>query len=1639
MNAPLSFVPDQQAQNAPSTFVPDQQAKPQSFVPDGQAPVAFQNRTPQNPALQIGSGYVPQTYGDAMASKSPLNVGSPGEQLTGQQLANAPLQLLGQAVAGLLNEMANKSAPDVQYAQPGTGNVRSGLQQRLFGPSNLSTLGKDPNQEMFKQGQSLLPMETKQVGADSDARRMAESMTTPEGLASVPLGMSEAGPLVTAAYGASTAANLPDMSKADIAANALMMGLPMARGLHESISRSSDITPREEPALPKTDMVQSTSNPDSITAADSIMLVGGDKDSGIAGFNDKADTISRGTLSPADLGKEMGLTVKQWPDETPVIGGSYSLTDPKTGYTIENLRDGVTKEEVQSRLDAKQKEVGELFGNQGHSPENGSVGLHVLDPEMWKELGFKAKVGGEQFVNRLRNKLGGDSAGWKLIDTPEFQSFMNGGPKTTQEVQDWVNSNGPKVEVKKFGAVGQDTQTKRLAEITHEVDTKYPNYAIAGANGQVDFYEGSKSTTFDPERIPDEKLKSLMLEYRDLQKTRDLSTASYSHWQSIAPKSEKDMPGYTEIAVVKPVKKMSYEEYLKDVGKIKGDDVSKKYYEEKLQGRQLNKEQFPSSHSFPPNTLGFARGYMEHTADGKKIFHVIEVQSDWAQKYREEGGNQQELNFQRRYGVQGDPLLPHYERLALKAAIDHAREQGADSIAISDAETAMLTEGHDQASAAVRAVGDQPLNESHITQAAGMRLHYDKTLPKIAEELTGEKGTKESFGEHRMAMDDPYGRFDEASQNASTKSPRKDLIFKNESGEPKTDITARVYPIKKAASDFSIISKDKPRISNQGQTPESGAINLDAIREGLGNASDAVKEFFSDEGIRRKTMKMAGVSVPRTTSQNEAVGNQLAMFAQAEGVAEAKARSMVSEVLGKHWKDSEFANKLGAVGVEDQLRTLKAQLLAKGKTAEAMSVNTVVGQPYSPIKSEAQYQMLKNAPDIKAALARHIATVQDLAEQKQSALKGALRAPGQDTGSFFNLIAKGVDDGTIPSARNGNPLATLKGGTRFGKEFKGTGTEYETDYRKMAERMVKGNWTEVEKQKLFDLVDKTGFGHLQKAGEDLPTFDKPMSPIPVQRRMAVIIKPGDKPIMKNQNETLWVPKDTAEEFRQAFQTDSPIKSQLLQGIGGLNTRIQTAAGADAAIHVSNLAAAIVTSPEKATAVKYALKNMMDTFETNPGVQKRLADMAEEAGIVRQGEDEVSAWKKLIPGKHMISWVDQIGRLTFDQLYKDAIKRGESPDSPIWRRAAVQGNLGEYNKRLASKLQQTMKELGISPFLVAGKNLNRLSLKQLALSPGRKSLDAQGGAKMRLRQALYATGLLVATPMIVNKMVTGNPFPKGVQPGQIVVKKNEDGSYVTWDIAKLLMWRRGLRNSGIQAMAQGIEDKQSIGQIAKQAGKDIGRGIAHPFAGPLVSTADTALGSGIMSDRADKPLSGRLVDAAKQLNPTATMLLDSDATKTTGEKAIKGIGGTVGLKVTPSHVSRISQLAHEWMERNGVPTGNEPAGPYRDLTAALRKNDAGAARQAVGQLIASGKTDKEIKQYYSEIPQRNFTDSKKHEAAFVGELSPEDQQVYQSVKDSNKVVRNRFYQMFLPNMPIPRDPLPSRPSLPERPTRFPLQH
>lgn len=507
-------------------------------------------------------------------------------------------------------------------------------------------------------------------------------------------------------------------------------------------------------------------------------------------------------------------------------------------------------------------------------PETKAMSLagDFLSPDFWKELGFKrgVSVDAKQMGNRVRNLLGKQSVAWEMVK----DVLPKKGSLTVEELEKVVKENGPKVEVRKFGVAQDKTTAEReaeteLARLRHTIDTRHPNW--------IDEYNTEIFNTW-PKADRD-----LFNEYdrleRELDMTRDsrLERAATTHWSSIAPKSEKDMPGYTEIAVVKPNK------------------ITQDMWDEKT---PTPKDKFPSSHSFPPNTLVFARFYTETLPSGKKAINVVEVQRDLID---------QDTNT-KEYYIVGQPKLGRfknyndaasalqnfeplankdYNRLALKAVIEHARKEGIDSVILPDAETVMLTEGHDKAlvtyidptehNIQIARKYNTPLSrevlaslekgkpfeagsldpfersEKHMraidaeragfnvrqapAQEPGMRLNYDTILPRIMEELTGAKGERVSVGEHEKAFQDQqeFGTGDRASALALARErglpdsaviqqgngywglranvPRQNLIFRNPDGTPKTDVSGLLYPIKGAREELSVTGKDRARVA----------------------------------------------------------------------------------------------------------------------------------------------------------------------------------------------------------------------------------------------------------------------------------------------------------------------------------------------------------------------------------------------------------------------------------------------------------------------------------------------------------------------------------------------------------------------------------------------------------------------------------------------------------------------------------------------------------------------------------------------------------------------------------------------------------------------------------------------------------
>jgi hypothetical protein len=100
------------------------------------------------------------------------------------------------------------------------------------------------------------------------------------------------------------------------------------------------------------------------------------------------------------------------------------------------------------------------------------------------------------------------------------------------------------------------------------------------------------------------------------------------------------------------------------------------------------------------------------------------------------------------------PLINYWESLALKAAVNFAQEQGADKIITSDAETAMMTEGHDQGGQTgwENTSGNRFASNGRPTQEPGMKAAYDERVPNGLKKLTNSTPKKVTVGIHNKAV-----------------------------------------------------------------------------------------------------------------------------------------------------------------------------------------------------------------------------------------------------------------------------------------------------------------------------------------------------------------------------------------------------------------------------------------------------------------------------------------------------------------------------------------------------------------------------------------------------------------------------------------------------------------------------------------------------------------------------------------------------------------------------------------------------------------------------------------------------------------------------------------------------------------------
>lgn len=812
----------------------------------------------------------------------------------------------------------------------------------------------------------------------------------------------------------------------------------------------------------------------------------------------------------------------------------------------------------------------------------------------------------------------------------------------------------------------------------------------------------------------------------------------------------------------------------------------------------------------------------------------------------------------------------------------------------------------------------------------------------------------------------------------------------------------------------------------------------------------------TNQTVNAALKSLSGTSAPVTSSLSQASGDALVRYASAEMAGPDIASSFAGRVLGDKIHDQGFANKLGSVLVEDRLRGLKGQFLAEAAKAKqagdavaeqeyldkAQQVTSLVGKTDSPFKTEADFKAALADKDIKAAVERHKALVQPLAEQMHSDLGGSVAAPGANTKAFVNLSVLDDDGAALNKVGRGSSkgdlTVPLKKGSAFTRKAFGTAERYDTDYNSIVKNMITGNFEETAKRQMYEQLQKDGLGVMLSPSDKPPEINgAPPRKLQIERRGL-----GGRTLVRN----LWVDRKIYPEVLRAMNLDETFKNSALTHLGNVLNTVQIKGPVDAVAHVSNILTSIAGSQGGKSVVGDLIRKLpgVNVVDAMTRVFLKAREVASDTAEVRGQAAEV---KRTGAGRdpHEGGWltqkiqvIDKAARLVRDDMYQNLVDRGLAKDSEAGRREFI-NQVGQYNPRLQGQIQAKLKELGASPFVVAGTNFNRNALRRVTGTPGITPASASAAVKLRAVETASLVAGLVGIPMAINYVLSGNPNGRPGTPfgGIDTGKTNDDGKAVVVDPQQWTGVRRGLRITGADAALSGQARGEGAKVTVDRAGRDIFGGFIHPYAGPLVNAVSTLFtGYNASQHRqaekvapGESQLAANALAAGKQLNPFVGNTIDGlkkDSPFKEGgswdgitQGILKPLKQAAGIKeATPvSSANRIITLAHQFNDELGIPrveTGQP--GIYSDVKKAVLSENFDHAQQAMEDLITrkmgefpGNKTEtakraiakKEIADYFAREARSPFTGSADRERNFKQGLEADDLEAYAEARAQNR--------------------------------------
>ncbi len=454
--------------------------------------------------------------------------------------------------------------------------------------------------------------------------------------------------------------------------------------------------------------------------------------------------------------------------------------------------------------------------------------------------------------------------------------------------------------------------------------------------------------------------------------------------------------------------------------------------------------------------------------------------------------------------------------------------------------------------------------------------------------------------------------------------------------------------------------------------------------------------------------------------------------------------------------------------------------------------------------------------------------------------------PKSEESNWINSLNDEAKPQPAPTASNyRNPNAKRD---KFDRIAKFTGN-YSTNPAAVLANVLAPRWNEVTKIRFFDDLVNKGAAQWSEPGHK--TFSK----IEGEDTASVSVKVPEtnaEGITRQVEKSLVVPKSLVPEIRGVLNTDMKLSPNP---VGKILTGIQLAQLADATSHLKNIHSVVVGAqgtkalwsdiakkmPGLASADALArMAGVVGEISSDtPAIRAELSFMAKN-GMLRD-KYPATGIQKITKMQDVIHHADTAARVIMNRFYDNMIDRGLVRDDIVQRRRFVQ-QVGEYNKRLMSPMMRLASQSGVSPFIVAGRNFNRFGRRTLTGDPGVEGSDLKSSLQMRLVNLSLVAGVLTI-PMMVNKITTGSIYGRrGTPIGAIDLNGKEDqkGAHQVLDLAQLYGVRRGMRSTGVDSIVEGSMAGKSADEIVGKAIHDVTSAAAHPWVGPAVGGAYSAL-------------------------------------------------------------------------------------------------------------------------------------------------------------------------------------------------------